>query len=43
MRIAVYGAGGVGGYVGDRPARAGAGVRFIASCAWPGQGGAVKR
>ena len=40
MRIAVYGAGDVGGYFGDR---AGAGVRFIASCAWPGQGGVVKR
>ena len=30
MRIAVYGAGGVGGYFGGRLARAGTGVRFIA-------------
>ena len=30
MRIAVYGAGGVGGYFGGRLARAGADVRFIA-------------
>jgi predicted dinucleotide-binding enzyme len=30
MRIAVYGAGGVGGYFGGRLAQAGADVRFIA-------------
>ena len=30
MRIAVYGAGGVGGYFGGRLARAGADVHFIA-------------
>ena len=33
-RIAVYGAGGVGGYFGGRLARAGAGVRFIARRRW---------
>jgi 2-dehydropantoate 2-reductase len=30
MRIAVYGAGGVGGYFGGRLAQAGAEVQFIA-------------
>jgi 2-dehydropantoate 2-reductase len=30
MRIAIYGAGGVGGYLGGRLARAGADVHFIA-------------
>ncbi len=30
MRIAVYGAGGVGGYFGGRLAQAGADVHFIA-------------